>query len=361
MNHFEAMASSASNVDKLSAPPSSQPISVRDAILTAAFGRDVHGMFSHFQQQQASPCRGFPSSSSLFEAKARATRMDLIRNIFSSNGSQMTSPSLLGGRAGLLTATRSPNLASDAMLLEAALEQRRRNFERIQLIRQQALALTKDSPFHKLEDGFPGFPLRDTLSHLLQQQPQGQLDLPQQHRPNLVPLNPEGTLTALGSAMRKKSSPYIDASSMVDPDPTDLALSRRTRGGVTEPFPEKLHRMLKAVADSGDSGIISFYAHGRAFGVHDPERFVKEVMPIYFKQSRLSSFQRQLNLYGFTRISSGPDTGGYYHELFLQARPTLCVHMRRVGVPQGSEDRRKLKSGAKRNEPDFYTMKSVAC
>jgi hypothetical protein len=355
------MASSASNVDKLRASPSSPQISLRDAFLTAALERDMHSMFSLFHQQQTNPCRVFPISSSLLEENARAARMDMIRELFSSNGSQLTSPSLLGGIAGLLAATRRPNLSSDTMLLEVALEQRRREFERMQQIRQQALALTEDNPFQKVGDGFPGLAQRGALSHLLQQQPRGQLDLRQQHRPTMVHLDPEGTLTALGSAMREKNSPYIDASSMADPDPTDLARSRRTRGGVTEPFPEKLHRMLKGVADSGDSDIISFYAHGRAFGVHDPERFVKDVMPNYFKQSRLSSFQRQLNLYGFTRISSGPDTGGYYHELFLQARPTLCVHMRRVGVPQGSEDRRKLKSGAKRNEPDFYTMKSVAC
>jgi len=188
-------------------------------------------------------------------------------------------------------------------------------------------------------------------------------------QPHNVP-NPDATLAALGNSIRKKNSPYIDASSIADAqaaaDATAVSAAsnspgtkrRRTRGGVTEPFPERLHRMLSEVEEKGNSDIVSWHAHGRAFGVHDPTRFVEEVLPKYFKQSRLSSFQRQLNLYGFTRISSGPDTGGYYHELFLKGRPQLCIHMRRVGVPQG-DDRRKLKLGSRRQEPDFYSMKPL--
>lgn len=130
---------------------------------------------------------------------------------------------------------------------------------------------------------------------------------------------PEALLEALGSSLKKKNSEYIDASALKDPDPS-LFERRRTRGGVTEPFPEKLHRMLQELEESGNADIISFFPHGRAFGVHKPEKFVNEVLPKWFKQTRLSSFQRQLNLYGFTRISSGPDAGGYYHELFLKGR-----------------------------------------
>ena len=67
--------------------------------------------------------------------------------------------------------------------------------------------------------------------------------------------------------------------------------------------------------------------HGRCFVVHKPKEFVVEVMPTYFHQSKLTSFQRQLNLYGFTRITRGPDRGGYYHELFLRHKMFLCKTM----------------------------------
>mmetsp|Transcript_20107 Transcript_20107/g.29838 ORF Transcript_20107/g.29838 Transcript_20107/m.29838 type:complete len:332 (-) Transcript_20107:90-1085(-) len=171
-----------------------------------------------------------------------------------------------------------------------------------------------------------------------------------------------GALEALGSRgleRRKKNVPYFDASSLADPDPVALA-NRRTRGGVTEPFPEKLHRLLQDCENKGESDIISFYSHGRAFCIHKVERFCREVMPRYFKQSRLSSFQRQLNLYGFTRITSGPDAGGYYHELFLKGRPALVIHMRRVGVPKAlSNQRTPAPRPSNTISPDFYSMGAV--
>ena len=67
--------------------------------------------------------------------------------------------------------------------------------------------------------------------------------------------------------------------------------------------------------------------HGRCFIVHKPKEFVSKVMPSYFRQSKLTSFQRQLNLYGFSRITAGRDRGGYYHELFLRDRLFLCQNM----------------------------------
>uniref|UniRef100_A0A7S1UYS0 HSF-type DNA-binding domain-containing protein n=1 Tax=Grammatophora oceanica TaxID=210454 RepID=A0A7S1UYS0_9STRA len=169
------------------------------------------------------------------------------------------------------------------------------------------------------------------------------------------------TLEALGTQCldrRTKNAPYFDASTLEDPDPIALA-NRRTRGGVTEPFPEKLHRMLRDAEKNGQTDIICWFPHGRAFAIKSTGRFVAEIMPKYFKQSRLSSFQRQLNLYGFTRINSGPDAGGYYHELFLAKRPALCVHIKRVGVPQATPRRRGVKAHDATKTPDFYSMPKV--
>ena len=165
-------------------------------------------------------------------------------------------------------------------------------------------------------------------------------------------------LSTAGGERRKKNAPYFDASSLEDPDPVALT-NRRSRGGVTEPFPEKLHRMLRETEEAGESDLVSFFPHGRAFAIHHVERFCREVMPRYFKQSRLSSFQRQLNFYGFTRITSGPDTGGYYHELFLKGRPALAIHMRRVGVPKPAGVVRVSKPSVPAATPDFYSMAPV--
>jgi len=114
--------------------------------------------------------------------------------------------------------------------------------------------------------------------------------------------------------------------------------SRRMRGGVIEPFPEKLHRLLTEVEAAGRSDVISFVANGRAFAIHKPDKFFKEIVPLYFRQSRLSSFKRQLNLYGFELINSGPARGGYFHELFVKDHPEMCRRMRRVAVKVGTKD-----------------------
>jgi HSF-type DNA-binding len=50
----------------------------------------------------------------------------------------------------------------------------------------------------------------------------------------------------------------------------------------------------------------------------------------YFQHSKFTSFQRQLNLYGFCRIRSGQDKGGYYHLSFVMGRPELTYGIKYV-------------------------------
>eukprot|EP00543_Licmophora_paradoxa_P008141 CAMPEP_0202454384 /NCGR_PEP_ID=MMETSP1360-20130828/12135_1 /ASSEMBLY_ACC=CAM_ASM_000848 /TAXON_ID=515479 /ORGANISM="Licmophora paradoxa, Strain CCMP2313" /LENGTH=365 /DNA_ID=CAMNT_0049073689 /DNA_START=1986 /DNA_END=3083 /DNA_ORIENTATION=+ len=128
---------------------------------------------------------------------------------------------------------------------------------------------------------------------------------------------------------------FLNQSPMLLPSPHELTLrdeTRRMRGGVIEPFPEKLHRLLLEVEATGRANVISFVANGKAFAIHKPDNFFREIVPKYFRQSRLSSFKRQLNLYGFELINTGPARGGYFHELFVKDQPELCRRMRRIAV-----------------------------
>ena len=70
-------------------------------------------------------------------------------------------------------------------------------------------------------------------------------------------------------------------------------------------FPFKLYDMLDASDSDGFASIVSWQDNGRAFKVHKPSKFVESIMPVYFKQTKYKSFQRQLNLYGFARINEG--------------------------------------------------------
>lgn len=72
----------------------------------------------------------------------------------------------------------------------------------------------------------------------------------------------------------------------------------------------------------------------------------------FFRQTKLTSFQRQLNLYGFRRITQGVDAGAYYHELFLRGRPGLCHRMVRQKV-KGTGHKQPADVSS---EPNFYVM-----
>lgn len=128
-----------------------------------------------------------------------------------------------------------------------------------------------------------------------------------------------------------------------------------TRGGVKTPFPIRLHNMLSGVEAQGLTHIVSWQPHGRSFLVHKPQEFSDHIMPLYFNQGKFASFQRQLNLYGFKRLTRGPDTGSYYNELFLKGRPFLAQDIQRTKV-KGNGARAASNPDA---EPNFYTMPSL--
>jgi hypothetical protein len=131
---------------------------------------------------------------------------------------------------------------------------------------------------------------------------------------------------------------------------------KKGRGGISSPFPMVLHNMLNRAKSEKFEHIVSWQPHGRCFLVHEQERFVKDVMPMFFRQSRFSSFQRQLSLYGFLRLTQkNEDYSAYYHEFFLRGRPHLCAYMQRTRV-KGYKVRQ---ASSPDTEPDFYSMPFV--
>ncbi|KAL3938692.1 MAG: hypothetical protein SGBAC_006447 [Bacillariaceae sp.] len=123
-----------------------------------------------------------------------------------------------------------------------------------------------------------------------------------------------------------------------------------SKGGVTTPFPWKLHEMLDDMAEASDSTVVCWQPHGRAFMVHSTKEFVNLIMPNYFNQTKYASFQRQLNLYGFSRLSHGKDKGAYFHPCFVRGQRNLCRNMIRQKI-KGTKVRRSLSAD---EEPNFY-------
>lgn len=98
---------------------------------------------------------------------------------------------------------------------------------------------------------------------------------------------------------------------------------------IQETFPLKLYRMLHEVEKIGKQNIVSFLPHGKSFVVHKPKAFVEDIMPKYFTTCRLASFQRQLNLYGFRRITEGREKGAYTHDCFVRGKRAMCRKVKR--------------------------------
>uniref|UniRef100_A0A7R9WKV0 HSF-type DNA-binding domain-containing protein n=1 Tax=Pseudictyota dubia TaxID=2749911 RepID=A0A7R9WKV0_9STRA len=163
---------------------------------------------------------------------------------------------------------------------------------------------------------------------------------------------------------------YHDHANDSDPEDEDTAPPPRVasgggKGAVTSSlycaasdisFPLKLHHLLDRSEEDGLGHVASWAPHGRAFLIHQPKEFVDKILPNYFRQSKLTSFQRQLNLYGFQRVTRGPDSKAYYHELFLRGKPLLTKKMVRVRI-KGT----KYKAASSPDsEPDFYKMPPMA-
>jgi len=136
----------------------------------------------------------------------------------------------------------------------------------------------------------------------------------------------------------------------------------RTRGGVKVPFPLKLFQMLESIDlySPEFSQFISWQPHGRCFRVHNLEQFREQVLPKFFNHTQYTSFRRQLNLWGFTRLveKGDPDIGAYYHEMFLRGKPFLCHGIIRTPIVGGGNKKSSQDASKKspKAEPKFYSM-----
>lgn len=114
-------------------------------------------------------------------------------------------------------------------------------------------------------------------------------------------------------------------------------------------FPSRLHGLLTQHSD-----IIRWLPHGRSWIVRDKERFLERVAPLYFQMSKYESFSRQVNGWGFKRITQGPDANAYYHELFLKGMPHLVKWMKRSSASSCGQIKRLRASP--NDEPNFYEI-----
>lgn len=170
---------------------------------------------------------------------------------------------------------------------------------------------------------------------------------------NAIPsiIEPDEVSEANGSMYRYRDFSKVSEEEIDQPESSDNSPSSN-RGGVessirVQKFPVKLYAIL---AQKEFHDIIAWMPHGRSWKVLKPNLFESLVMPLFFEYSNYHSFNRLVNAWSFRRISSGPDRGSYYHELFLRGKPHLQKFMRRL-----PKTHKKLPM-KKDDEPDFYAM-----
>merc|ERR1711988_812010 len=90
-------------------------------------------------------------------------------------------------------------------------------------------------------------------------------------------------------------------------------------------FPRKLFDLIGAEPN----WLVEWASHGESFFIRNEEEFCAQVLPKYFRHTKLTSFQRQLNLYGFRRIPKGPHARAYFHPIFRRDNQEWIAEMKR--------------------------------
>ena len=117
---------------------------------------------------------------------------------------------------------------------------------------------------------------------------------------------------------------------------------------------KRLHDLLSH--ENGINEIIRWMPHGRSWIVLNKKEFLEKVAPSHFQISKFESFTRQVNGWGFKRITQGPDINSYYHEMFLRGMPHMIQWMKRT--TSAGSGRRKIRADPK-DEPNFYEISQM--
>ena len=98
----------------------------------------------------------------------------------------------------------------------------------------------------------------------------------------------------------------------------------------TSIFPMKLHELLDDTSATTRS-CITWMPDGKMWKVLDTVNLEGNVLNRYFRHCKYTSFNRQVNLWGFTRVikSNNGTNGCYHHPLFIRGQREMCLKMKR--------------------------------
>lgn len=117
------------------------------------------------------------------------------------------------------------------------------------------------------------------------------------------------------------------------------------------PFLKKAYGL---VMDPATDHAIKWQPDGRSFCICDADAF-RKILPLHFKHDKVSSFVRQLNMYGMKKIGA-PRNREFFHELFQRGRDDLLCKIERKGQRE-SKQQLALGIGATVCRADVVSLK----
>ncbi|KAG7381974.1 hypothetical protein PHYBOEH_010678 [Phytophthora boehmeriae] len=122
-----------------------------------------------------------------------------------------------------------------------------------------------------------------------------------------------------------KSGTSTKSETAVESKKPEVHVIRKRNVGVP-----KFLRFLFQILEVEDEDIISWSHQGTAFQIRQPEELADKILPKYFKHNKVSSFQRQLNYFGFKKwTKTQTNICTFSHPFFLQADKDMMKLIKR--------------------------------
>ncbi|XP_075678872.1 uncharacterized protein LOC113792776 isoform X2 [Dermatophagoides pteronyssinus] len=125
-----------------------------------------------------------------------------------------------------------------------------------------------------------------------------------------------------------------------------MIISKMHTIGSNANIPTFILKLWKLVCDESSNDLICWNRNGRSFIIKDQGRFAKEILPLYFKHSNMASFIRQLNMYGFRKVSNiehgglksdGDEVEFFHHHFCLGQADQLELIKRKMSTNNNSK------------------------
>ncbi|KAI6661475.1 Heat shock factor protein 1-like isoform X2 [Oopsacas minuta] len=101
--------------------------------------------------------------------------------------------------------------------------------------------------------------------------------------------------------------------------------------------PAFLFKLWKVLEAEEYAQFISWSKNGNSFIIYDQNQFSQVVLPNFFKHSHFTSFVRQLNMYGFRKLTNmtytsntpGQESMEFHHPHFIKGHPSMLEYVKR--------------------------------